>query len=174
MRYSLLLLLGFLMIASCKSEKKETDPETEEQSTEEAVIAEDNRTAFFKRLIDVREVNRDFIEGYSVSDFGMLQMNDSLYAYVFKLGPEVVQETVNSYSVGVKGFESSDDKPFSLSFSPELSVKDGENYIIMPSAKLTERKYFDSLDVYIYARNNWKESGRLGGFKVIDVLFIED
>ena len=37
----------------------------------------------------------------------------------------------------------------------------------------TDWKYMDSIDFYIYARKDWKASGRLGGIKIRDILLEE-
>lgn len=123
---------------------------------------------FADELIDLRDVNQQFTSQLKVEKFGIQRINDSVIGFVFQLDPSTSEATVAKYSYGVKGFYSESPKPYRSSSSPNMETIKNEKYIILRNK--VNITYFDSLDVYIYKRKNWKESGRLGGIKIKDIL----
>lgn len=166
---SILFVAVTLLITSCQSEKSKS-----KDKIDEPVIIEDNAEGksldnFVDELLDYRELNKNFAENLTVRGFGMKKFNDSIYAYVLKLDNLTTSDIVSSYSFGFKSFHQGSDSPLNVTFSPNIELKNGDKFLIM-KRKLNV-KSFDSLDAYIYARNNWEASGRIGGFKIIDVYF---
>lgn len=161
------IIITALLIFSCSKEKKKVEPEIQNSKQEEVI-----EKTFLNQLIDVRDVNRSFTDGYHVEKFGMQKVNDSIYGFVFKLSDSVLPETVEKYSVGLTGFNSEKKENFKGSFNPIIDKIEGNKYVIL-KRKMENYQHFDSIDVYIYARKNWKASGRIGSFKVRDILFEE-
>lgn len=93
-----------------------------------------------------------------------------MVSFVFKLNDSTTRETVEAYSLGLRAFDLTLEKPLSMSFNPTLEIIDGNKYVIVTRV-INKNKYFDSLNVYIYKRKDWKGSGSLGNFKIKDILF---
>ena len=91
-------------------------------------------------------------------------------SFVFKLDNRTTEKTVEAYSLGIRIFDQELPETLNLSFHPEVSKIEGRNYLIL-GHKIRGANYYDSLDVYIYKRKDWKSSGRLGEIKIKDVLF---
>lgn len=167
--YSLILFVTF----GCKSDKKEkpnavkSDIKSEEGQSKREEL---KLSSFERRLLDLRDVNKQFNEAFKIEKFGMLQLEENLYGFVFKLDENTTEGTVEKYSVGIKGFNREIDSTFRASFAPEIKTRNNKKYLIL-TRKLEKEKYFDSLDVYIFERKNWKASGRLGTIKIRDIFF---
>lgn len=160
-------MIVLLLLSSCKSEKKESikDSEIKQETTNN-----ENQRLFEKSLIDLRDVGQEFIEGFEVKKFGINKVNDSTLFYVLKLSESTLEETVQKYSVGSKAYNNDSDKIIlSRSYSPSIKYRDDEKYLLLRILP-TNWTYMDSIDFYIYARKDWKSSGRLGGVKIRDVL----
>ncbi len=157
-----------LLFVSCKNEtNNNADNEINKKENDASII----KSQLFKNtLLDYRDIDESFTPSFQVNGFGMKRFNDSIYAYVLKLKDNVNAETVKKYSIGFKSYHEGAESPINATFSPEIEIHDESNFLIM-KRNLKKIEYFDSLDVYIYARNNWKASGRIGSFKIIDVLF---
>ena len=166
--YILVLILTFY---SCKSENKSSnvDPIKEPVEIETGVENFEN-LAFSNSLLDYRDINNQFTPELIMNGFGMKKINDSTYAFVFKLAQDATQSEIEKYSFGFKSFYAGSQSPINATFSPNIQSHDGDKFLIMKK-KIKETKAFDSIDAYIYSRNNWKSSGRIGGFKIYDVLF---
>ena len=159
-------LVLLLLIVGCKTEKKEKTIEIVSTPIEKT------ESPFEKKLLDLRNVNKKFIDGFVVEKFGMQKIKDSIYTFVFKLNDSINEQTLNKYSIGIKGFDSDLKKDYRSSFSPNLKIIEGNKYIVQ-RRKLINIKHFDSIDVYIYERKNFKKSGRLGEIKIRNILFEE-
>ena len=157
-----------LFFVSCKSEKKDTKDDVKQD--EQTVEVKNRKNSFESKLIDAREVNKEIISGLKVKGFGIQKINDSVVGFVFKLDESTDAETVSKYSYGLRGYYEESSKPFRTSASPDMKIIDENKYIII-RRKVMDIDYFDSLDVYIYKRKDWKGSGRLGGMKIHDILF---
>lgn len=160
------IILILLIIVSCKNEKDNSNQSNiKEQTTVSA-------PSFEKQLLDFRDVNVQFTPEYKLKKFGLQKVNDTVFNFVFQLDEVTTAETVEKYSIGVKGFDNELEKPFRSSYNPILKTIEQNNYIFLKSG-LDDIRYFDSLDVYIYKRKDWKGSGRLGGVKIRDIYFKE-
>jgi hypothetical protein len=155
-----------LILSACKNNTKEENTSSQSKTLETAK----QPTTFEDNLIDLREINQQFLIGYKVEKFGVQKLNDSIYEFVFKVDKNTTAETVNMYSVGIKAFDSYLDKPLLFSRSPELKSIEENKYIFIKN-NFKNIKYLDSIEAYIYARNNWKASGKLGAIKVKDIFF---
>jgi hypothetical protein len=127
---------------------------------------------FESRLLDLRAVNLKFNDNFKVEKFGMLKVNDSVFSFVFKLNEETTNEEVQKFSIGIVGYDSNLKDPYKASFSPDIEKIDGNKYLIM-TRKINQTRYFDSLEVYTYARKNWEATGRINSIKLEDILFEE-
>src|SRR5690606_3284627 len=166
MKVKVFLFIITTFVFSCKSDKKDViKPEETNSENIETV----KKPQYQDKLLDFREVNLQFNEDYKMKGFAMQKINDSVYAYVFELDNAVTPATVETYSIGTKAYSIDLKEPIKSSYSPNVETIDGKNYIIMRQ-KLTKITYIDSVEAYIYQRNNWKASGRLGTLKVKDIL----
>ena len=163
-------LFAVVLLMGCKADKKEDSVKVVDSNKEEPAQIEEKNLTFEDKLLDYRDVNRQFVEGYSVEKFGIQKINDSIFGLVFKLDNATTSSTVDAYSIGVKIFDLSLEKPMSSSFHPNIKEIEGSKYVVLPR-KFTKLDGMDSLDVYVYNRKNWKGSGRLGSFKIRDVVF---
>lgn len=171
MRNPFLYILLIILVFNCKSEKKEVQSTSDETiEAKKDPLQQSKSFKFESKLLDVRGIKQEFNENLKVNKFGMQYVNDSIYAFVLNLDPSTLEETVSNYSFGVKGHYSESETPFKTTFSPEMTTIGNEKYVIL-RRKINKIKYFDSLDIYIYRRKNWKASGRLGSIKVKDILF---
>lgn len=169
MKKGLFILLLAISIVACKSDKNNEDVNTNDA---EKVKANTETENFENSLLDYRDINERFLDDYKVQKFGIQKKGDSLISLVFKLNDSTTKETVEAYSLGVRGFDRILDKPILMTFEPDLSEINGGKYIIATKV-IDNVKYFDSISVYIYKRQDWKGSGNLGGFKIKDIL-LED
>ncbi|MGG5488430.1 hypothetical protein [Gaetbulibacter sp. PBL-D1] len=161
-----ILSIALFCLLSCKSEKKENTKKEINQSTEETPPP----SAFESSLLDLRPIEKDLTSGYKVNKFGIQKENDSLIGFVFLLDNNATPETVEAFSMGIRAFDRTLEKPLNMSFNPEIEIIEGQKYVIAKQI-LKSTNYFDSVDVFIYKRKDWKGSGRLGGFKIRDILF---
>ena len=160
-------ILISLLVFSCKGDKKESNAD---QNLNQEQNIENEAKTFENSLIDLRDVDQEFIEGYKVSRFGVRKENDSTYFFALKLDENTTKEVVETYSVGARAFNSeSEEKTLVRGYSPNLELRDNDKYLLLKVLP-TNWKYMDSIDFYIYARKDWKASGRLGGVKIRDVL----
>lgn len=164
--YAILLLI---IIVSCKDEKAK-NVGNESLIKEDAVST--TPSSFENELLDLREIKLQFTPEYKLKKFGLQKINDTVFNFVFQLDQSTKAETVEKYSIGVKGFDEKLEKPFRSSYNPILKTIEANNYIFLKSG-LDDIRYFDSLDVYIYKRKDWKGSGRLAGVKIRDIYFKE-
>lgn len=165
MKKTIYLIVLVFIVVNCKTENKKA---IEEKTTEDLVEIK-TKSVFEDELLDVRDVNHELITGYTVEQFGMKKVNDSIHAFVFKLDNNTTEQTVLAYSLGIRGFQ--EDKNV-LEFSPAPFMKTIEqNKYLVLKRKLENIRYFDSIEVYIYERKNWKKSGKLGEYKIKDVVF---
>lgn len=163
-----IFIFAIIIIFSCnKKTKKSSDAETNNPIKVEHEI---KASSFEDKLLDIRDLKDSFNSELKIEKFGMQKFNDSLFAFVFKLENSVTNEIIKKYSFGMRGYSSDLDKPFLSNFTPELSIIENNEYLIL-KRQIKNTKYFDSLDVYIYERKNWKKSGRLGGIMIRDILF---
>tara|TARA_R110002012_G_scaffold283090_2_gene473165 strand:- start:113984 stop:114505 length:522 start_codon:yes stop_codon:yes gene_type:complete len=169
MKKGIFILFMAITFVACKSDKKEVN-ETVEEDVEQVLPPAKLINSFEDKLLDFRDVKLKFNDSYTVEKFGMLKQNDTVFSFVFKLGDDTEKLEVEKYSIGVVGYDSKVSDPFRASFNPELEIKDNKKYLIL-TREIGETRYFDSIDVYTYKRKDWKASGRLGGFKVRDILF---
>lgn len=156
---TLLLILSICFFCCENSNKKK-------ETTKE----KPNISNYESSLLDYRPINKHFTENYKVTDFGIDKQNDSIIDFVFKVDNEVTNSTVEAYSLGIRVFDKTLDKPLNLSFNPTLQTIDNKSYIVLRK-KIKQMKYFDSIDVYIFKRKDWKGSGRIGGYIIRDILF---
>ncbi|WP_417619339.1 hypothetical protein [Oceanihabitans sediminis] len=168
MKKGLFILLLAIAVVACKSDKKEVSETSDKE--DELVESTIKTNSFEDKLLDLRDVNLQFNENYKVEKFGIQKMNDSLIGFVFELDKATAAETVKAYSVGIRVFDATLKESINFSFSPDIEEIEGRKYII-GKKHLNNMTYFDSLSVYIYKRKDWKGSGRLGGFKLRDILF---
>jgi hypothetical protein len=160
------------MVALCFSCKETGNNETTnvKKEDEAKVVKKSN---FENSLLDYRTINSSFNEGYKFTNFGVKKNSNESFGFVLKLSPEVSSETVESYSVGFTGYSENLEKPFKFSSHPVITTKNDQNYVILNKKIPSNLRYFDSVELYIYKRKDWKSSGRIGGFKVFDILFEE-
>lgn len=171
MKKGIFILLMAIAFIACKSDKKNESGEANQPDPETVEIkVESESEKFEKSLLDYREMAESYAVDFPVEGFGMQKFNDSIFGFVFKVGNAVTTGVVEKYSIGLKGYHQKSDKPYAKSASPDLTTIGGNNYVII-KRKIDNIKYFDSLDTYIYTRANWKASGRIGGFKIKDILF---
>ena len=168
MRRTVFLIAILASVLSCKTDNNK-NKETNENINS---IEQTSKSTFEEALLDIREVNEKFNDQYKVEKFGIQKQGDSLIGFVFKLNDSTSKETVEAYSLGIRVFDRTLEKPLEMSFNPFLKEIEGQKYVIATRI-ITETKYFDSISAYIYKRKDWKGSGRLGGFKIRDIL-IED
>ncbi len=163
------LIIIALLFCACKSDKKENKVDNQIQKEE----VKKWEKVYEKSLIDLRDVNQDFGSDYSVQRFGIDKKNDSTLFFVLKLDNQTLPETVQKYSLGAKAYNSqSEEKVLTRSYSPDLKKIGNDKYLMLKILP-TDWKYMDSIDFYIYARKDWKASGRLGGIKIRDILIEE-
>jgi len=168
MKKTLIALIIIPIIFGCKSDKKKDENYPVDSQNDISTELKNTKT-FESSILDLRTVNEKFNDQYGVEKFGMLKSDDSTYSFVFKLDNDTTAETVEAYSLGIRIFDAELNAPLNLSFHPEIKNIEDNNYLVL-SNKLKGAKYFDSLDVYIYKRRDWKTSGRLGQIKIKDVL----
>ena len=167
------LLTTFIFIAGCKSDKN-SDKNKISEPTEilediEAKKPKSESQIFESKLVDYRELDNRFNKNMEVHAFGIQIPNDSTMAFVFRLNKSTIDGEVEKYSFALKGFYNDNTNIFRASFNPSIK-KIGDNKYIQLWHKKANIKYFDSLQVFIYERNNWKNSGKLGGFTFSDIL----
>ena len=171
MRYLLSTLVLTGLLISCGNEKKNA---SETSGTEKDSLAAQELDAavpkFESDLIDWREVDLNYNEEFGIQKFGMRRINDSVFAYVFRLKKDFNPDNILKYSIGIKAYLPDTEDFMRSSYSPEIQVIDNNSYLLMPH-KFGKIRYLDSIESYIYARNNWKASGRLGTIKIRDILF---
>lgn len=167
--FTLALILSLL---ACKEEKKDSINKDQNITNEEAEVVETTKkdNSFEDKVMDLRDIKLQFNDVYKFEKFGMLKQNDSAYSFVFKLDDSTLKEEVEKYSIGIIGYDSSISKPFKASFNPELKIKQENKYIILTRV-IKQTRYFDSIDVYMYKRKDWKASGRISSIKIKEVLF---
>ncbi len=166
MKKGIFILLMVITFVACKSDKKNENLVNEDLELVKTDVEKEN---FEESLLDYRDINERFLDDYKVQKFGIQKKGDSLISLVFKLNDSTTKETVEAYSLGVRGFDRTLKKPLLMTFEPVLSEIDGGKYIIATKV-IEDVKYFDSISAYIYKRKDWKGSGNLGGFKVKDIL----
>ena len=174
------IIIWFFFLAtlmSCKSDKKNN--KIIEQVAETEVVGQDNskkvevkKSFFEEKLSDYRDLERQFVDNYKLDKFGSLKINDSVFAFVFKLNKNTTAEMVKKYSIGLRGYSYEKGEPLKASFAPEIKTRNKENFLILPK-NTNGIKYFDSIEVYIYKRKDFKASGRIGTIKVKDILLEE-
>ena len=152
MKKVLSIVLILMLFISCKNDNKGKKTTNKEPKEIEKEKQEERTKTFMNDLIDYREIDRKFNQEYTLKSFGMNRINDSVYAYVFKLSDDTPKTTVESLSIGVKAYSDESEKPITSSYSPEIKTKDDGNYIIMPR-NFQRIKYLDSIEFYTYARN---------------------
>tara|TARA_R110000850_G_scaffold104982_1_gene215733 strand:- start:195 stop:713 length:519 start_codon:yes stop_codon:yes gene_type:complete len=171
MRKGIFILLMAITSIACKSDKKNENGEESPSSSETVQMkVESESEKFEKSLLDYREIAESYAPDFPVQGFGMQKFNDSTFAFVFKVGNIVTNEVVEKYSIGLKGYHQNSDKPYTKSASPSLTTIGNNGYVII-KRKIENIKYFDSLETYSYTRDNWKASGKIGDFKLKDILF---
>lgn len=161
-----LVILIFFIVVSCKKENNKSNQITTTEQPTNMI------SSFEKELLDLRDVKTQFTPEYKLKKFGLQKVNDTVFNFVFQLDESTTSETVEKYSIGVKGYDKELEKPYRSSHNPVLKTIEQNNYIFLKSG-LDDIRYFDSLDVYIYKRKDWKGSGRLGSVKVRDIYFKE-
>ncbi len=164
-----LLIITCAFLIACKSEKKENKQNNTETKVNFVSV---KKNKLEEKLVDVRNVDKAFNFELKVESFGVEKVNDSIFNFVFKIDPTTKKETVSQYSYGIRGFSPDSEKPYLRTNSPDITIVDNSKYIILRNM-LKEIRYFDSLDVYIYKRKDWKSSGRLGSIKIYDILLEE-
>ena len=173
MKRIVILIFLSVFIIGCKTDKKQ-ESNTVSGPIEVPEKKEDNKLKtesemFESGLIDYRDILNQFNEDIEVESFGVQFANDSTMAFVFRLNESVNNNEIDKYSFAIKGFYNDNSDIFRASFNP--SVKEiGNAKFIKLWHKRNNVKHFDSLQVYIYERNNWKNSGKLGGFTIRDVI----
>jgi hypothetical protein len=167
--YALILLV---FVTSCKSDKKVNQTDGSENGSEAIIDKKETPklSTFESKLIDLRNVDVQLTENIKVEKFGMQKVNDSIFGFVFRLNNATSRDEIELYSFGIRGFSPELDKPYAASFAPQMTMKNEDKYVIL-TRKIENTRYFDSIDVYIYERKNWKKSGRLGEFVIRDILF---
>lgn len=161
-------MIVILAFFSCnKNSKKKDSLEVIDSTKIESKI---KKPSFEDKLLEIKDINDNFNDDLKVEKFGIQKVNDSIIAFVFKLDKLTSNEVVTKYSFGMRGYSTDLDKPFLTNFSPDLSIIDGDNYLVL-QRKIKNTTYFDSLEVYIYERKNWKKSGKLGKLMIRDILF---
>ena len=152
------------LLSSCKDEAK-TDNGID--------ISEQSGPTYDDQLFDLRLVNKRFNEDLFVEEFGVDKVNDSIYKLVLKLDSNTTRDAVLKYSLGVRGMNNTTYNNELLgAYAPLLEEIDNKKYIRL-RAVLPNTQYFDSLNFYIYARKNWKNSGMLGSFWIRDIMLVE-
>ncbi|WP_431108151.1 hypothetical protein [Winogradskyella poriferorum] len=164
----LFVLVGLIIITSCKSDTK-SKLNIKDDSVEDQMLDRQAK-AFQKTLIDYRGINEQFTESYQIKGFGIQKNKNNLIGFVFKLDSNSTESTVLKYSLGIRIYDRTLSGPRNMSFNPTITEKGSNKYIIVEK-KIDDMTYFDSISVYIYKRKDWKGSGRLGGFMVRDILF---
>jgi hypothetical protein len=172
MKKGFFVLLMAITFIACKSDKKNESTIEQAPIEESEVQVEQTDNTLEAKLLDLRDVKAQFGGDYKIEKFGVNKINDSIYGFVFKLDPNTTSETVKAYSIGVKCYDSNLKEPLRFSHSPEIKYVDGSQYIEL-TQNLKKITYLDSIEFYNYTRNDWKSSGRIGTFKVRDVLFEE-
>ncbi|MGG5485937.1 hypothetical protein [Gaetbulibacter sp. PBL-D1] len=170
MTRKLIILIVLLAFFGCESYNKNKSNNVSDSSAKQVV--DKKAKDFQETLIDYRKINEQFTDSYKVEGFGIQKRHDSIIGLVFKLNENTTKETVLNYSVGFRIFDKTLLEPKNMSFSPDLIEIGQSKYIVMERV-IKDMTYFDSIWVYIYKRKDWKGSGRLGDFKVRDILFEE-
>jgi len=124
------------------------------------------RNSLEETKIAFRSIDKKLAENFNISHFGSKRVNSNTISFSFRLNDDITLETINKYSMGIKVFSSDLKTPRLYSFQPKIEIKGGNKYI---NKNIKEIKSIDSLDVYIYKKNDWKTSGRLGGFKIYNL-----
>lgn len=175
MNNGIFILLIAITFVACKSDKKNENINVIESSinTKDSLVLEKTESEKFENnLIDYREIDKRFNEELIVDKFGIQIANDSTLAFIFRLNPSSIESAANNYSFAIKGFHNGNDKLFRGTYNPKVNNIGDAKYIQLWQ-EMIEIKYFDSLQVYIYEKNNWKGSGSLGEIMIKDIL-IED
>lgn len=165
-----LFIMSLFILLSCNNNKKSEKTNNPQIDDPKQTEIQKRELTFEDRLLDVRDIKDRFNDDLIVDKFGMQKFNDSIFAFVFKLDNQTKDEVVKRYSLGLKGYSHEQEQPFLSNFSPDLSNIEGGKYIVL-KRKIKNIRYFDSLDVYIYERKNWKKSGKLGDLMIHDILF---
>ncbi|WCO01646.1 hypothetical protein [Psychroserpens ponticola] len=163
--YILILIILNLLCFNCKNETKNSSEITESE------ISKDILNDYDQKLLDYRKLDVLLNGNFKIEGFGMKKMPNGNHGFVFKLGDHTTNKIIDYYSIGLIGYSNeSPQKPFEASLHPRLTTKQNNNYIIL-QRKIDKIRYFDSLDVYIYLRKNYKKSKRLGTVIIKDILF---
>lgn len=169
MKKGLFILFMTITFIACKSDKNNENFEVNKTDTE-LVLPNSDTKNFEDSLLDYRDINESFLENYKVEKFGIQKTNDSLIGFVFKLNDDTLNETVLAYSMAILIYDRTLEKPQHFSFNPKIK-EIGNSKFIIENKVLNNMTYFDSLDLYIYKRRDYKSSGKLGSFRIRDILF---
>lgn len=165
MSKNIALILFVICFFSCKK-KETTTPKTQTEKQMSPSISK-----FENQLLDYRLEIGSFNVDYKFIKFGV-KANDNLsHSFVLKLHPETKNEVVESYSIGVRAYSSDLEKPISFDVNPKITIKDDDKYLVINKKIPVNIRYFDSVLMFIYEKNNWKNSGSLGMYKIQDILF---
>jgi uncharacterized protein YxeA len=161
----IVLIFFITFFISCRN--KETTNSLIQTKKQETSI----ESKFESQILDYRLEIGSFNSEYKFTKFGVKANDDQTHSFVLKLSPKTNNSTVESYTIGIRAFSYDLDKPLSFDVNPKVTKKDGNIYLIITQKLPDNIRYFDSILMFIYERDNWKEFGTIGKYIIRDVLF---
>lgn len=166
MKHSILQIIIIISLISCKensSKKHEVKPNKEKEVVEQL-------NTYELGLLDYRTIDGEFNKNFKLDKFGVRKFNDSLFYFVLRLKNDVSEEEINKYSMGIISYDPSEKQPHEAFTNLKVRQLHDKNYLVINRVP-KDTKYLDSIEFYIYQKNNFNASGKLGKIKVFDVLF---
>lgn len=120
-----------------------------------------------------KSINGHFNDDFKFTGFGVNQQSNGMYQFALELHETTKPETVKKYSIGLKGYSSKLDKPFSFSVHPITKKINGKDHAFFGKKIPRDIAIFDSVNMYIYERKNWNKSGSLGEVTIGEIKLLE-
>ncbi|SEP82225.1 hypothetical protein SAMN05421824_0409 [Hyunsoonleella jejuensis] len=166
MKYRILLIIVVFSCLSCKQNQKTK----EESHIESQKDVKEELNPYELSLLDYREINQEFNSSFKVDKFGVRKFNDSIFYFVLRLNDDIIENEVDKYSMGVKAYDHLEKEEFTAFTNLKIRQLHEKKYLIINRVP-KGTKYLDSIEFFIYQKNNFKASGKLGEIKVYDILF---
>lgn len=162
-------ILFFMIVASIISCRGNKSKEARDNSSEANIVTE-KLNPYELSLLDYREINQQFNPNFKIDKFGVRKYNDSTFYFVLRLNDSVSEAEVAKYSMGVIAYDHLVKEDFQAVTNIKARRINDKNYLVINRVP-KDTEYLDSIEFYIYQKNNFKASGKLGKIKVFDILF---
>lgn len=149
---------------SCKENTKKSIEAGKDSKIIEAL------NPYESELLDYRSTDVKFNEDFHIDKFGVRKYNDSIFYFILRLKDNVTEDEVNKYSMGVIAYSYLLEEDYQAVTNPKITRIHDKNYLVINRVP-EKTDYLDSIEFYIYQKNNFKASGKLGEIKIIDVLY---